>query len=227
MAEIMAVEAIIDAYWLLQGFWTKPRFAFQTAKGGWSDVDVLAYHPEDRHLVIAESKVQSRKNVVLAYNSEIRHNNGKSFFEWERYDYFNFIDHIEIVCRESFKSFSTMVSTLTIQLVSNYYLSEDVRQESEQQVQAHVKSLMNHDNVKVVLQTTLEVFCHVVKLEKDREQGRLYGNFVIDIARELNRYMDPSIRGAGSGTEDVKNCLIEPLRVIFDQTGLLARWREE
>jgi hypothetical protein len=45
MAEVMTVEAILEADWLLQGYWTKPRFPIQTATGSRSDIDVLAYAP--------------------------------------------------------------------------------------------------------------------------------------------------------------------------------------
>lgn len=67
MSELMHSEAIIEAEWLLKGYWTKPRFAFQTLKGGWSDVDILAHNPETKHLVIAESKVRGPKSHVYAY----------------------------------------------------------------------------------------------------------------------------------------------------------------
>lgn len=60
MSEAMTVELIIDAYWALKGYWTHPRFSFQTEKGGWSDFDVVAYHPSDKVLVISESKVRER-----------------------------------------------------------------------------------------------------------------------------------------------------------------------
>jgi hypothetical protein len=46
MSEMMTAEAIIEAEWLLAGYWTKPRFALQTEAGHWSDIDVLSYEPE-------------------------------------------------------------------------------------------------------------------------------------------------------------------------------------
>ncbi|MBU4185423.1 MAG: hypothetical protein KKI12_06545 [Proteobacteria bacterium] len=64
MSEAMTSESIVEAEWLLKGYWTKMRFAFQTDKGGWSDVDILAYHPESKHLVISESKVRGPKGVI-------------------------------------------------------------------------------------------------------------------------------------------------------------------
>jgi len=67
MAEAMTVETVVEAYWQIQGYWTKLRFPFQTENNAWSDVDVLAFHPEDQHLVVAESKVHTSKKVVYAY----------------------------------------------------------------------------------------------------------------------------------------------------------------
>lgn len=67
MSEVMTSESIIEAEWLLKGYWSKMRFAFKTPKGAWSDVDVLAYNPEEKHLVISESKVRGPKNIVCGY----------------------------------------------------------------------------------------------------------------------------------------------------------------
>ena len=61
MSEAMTAELIVEADWLLKGYWTKMRFAFQSDKRGWSDVDIMAYHPESKHLVISESKVRVLK----------------------------------------------------------------------------------------------------------------------------------------------------------------------
>jgi hypothetical protein len=54
MAEAMTVETIVEADWQMRGFWTRLRFPLQTPKGGWSDIDLVAYNPEDQHLAIAE-----------------------------------------------------------------------------------------------------------------------------------------------------------------------------
>ena len=48
MSEVMVSEGIIESYWLLQDYWTRVRFAYQTQNGGWSDIDVVAYNPETR-----------------------------------------------------------------------------------------------------------------------------------------------------------------------------------
>lgn len=219
----MAVESIIDAYWQLQDYWTKPRYVLQTTY--WPDIDVLAYHPERRHLVIAESKVQRGKSEILTYTSERRNDNQRSFFSWERTVYLKFIDNIEIIRDTVFGNFSTMVRTLTVQLVSNYYLSEDVKREAIDEVQAHVRVVVPNVEVQVLLQTTLEVLCEVIRLDKERGQGKRSGNTVIDIARELNRYMDPEIRNAGRNTNEIKTNLVQPLKHILENAGLLERWR--
>jgi hypothetical protein len=66
MAEVMTVEAIVEADWLLKGFWTKPRFPLRIESGQWSDIDVLAYEPGRQHLVISESKVSGPRKDVYA-----------------------------------------------------------------------------------------------------------------------------------------------------------------
>ena len=40
MSEPMAAELIVEAEWILVGYWTKVRFPFRTPRGGWSDIDV-------------------------------------------------------------------------------------------------------------------------------------------------------------------------------------------
>lgn len=97
MSEAMTSELIIEAAWLLEGgYWTKMRYAFQTDNGAWSDVDVIAYNPETRHLVICESKVQGPKDYVYAYNDET-HKKWKSIVRFDRDNYFSFIRHFDVL----------------------------------------------------------------------------------------------------------------------------------
>src|SRR5260370_5632691 len=189
MAEIMAVEAIIEAFWLLQDFWTKPRFAF-SVNGGWSDVDVLAYSPEERHLVIAESKVQGGKHLVMAFTGEGRKKG--DFFGQEQNGYLKFVRNVPTVCQKVFKEgFHGLVRTVTVQLVSNYYVSDAVRQDTEERIRSKIGTELR--KVRAIKAIKVQV-----RLEKKREQGRRYGNFVIDIAREMNRYMYADIRLAAA-----------------------------
>ena len=44
MAEAMTAEMIVEADWILKGYWTKLRYPFRVASG-WSDIDILAYAP--------------------------------------------------------------------------------------------------------------------------------------------------------------------------------------
>jgi hypothetical protein len=76
MAEAMTVETIIEADWQMQGYWTKVRVPLRTAKGSWSDIDVVAYHPERRHFVLCESKVRGPKQAVYAYTAHSKREYG-------------------------------------------------------------------------------------------------------------------------------------------------------
>ena len=90
MSEAMTTESIVEAEWVLKGYWTKTRFPFKikTEKGsGWSDVDVLAYNPETNHLVISESKARGRKNRIIAYTQQSQ-NNFRSILDTDKRDYF-------------------------------------------------------------------------------------------------------------------------------------------
>ena len=56
MSEMMTTEILVEAYWIVQDYWTKGRMPIQTDKGSWSDIDVVAYCPSSpekkSHLVI-------------------------------------------------------------------------------------------------------------------------------------------------------------------------------
>ena len=214
MAEAMTVETIVEADWQLQGFWTRVRFPFKTPKGGWADVDILAYHPEQYKLVIAESKVRGPKKEIYAFTQSTRSKYG-SILEYDEDNYFSFLRHIGALCVDGliFEDFCKMVKTLVVQLVSNYYIADDVRLDANKAVLSRIqKQIPSGINLEVRLETTLDVISRIIQSENTREQGRRYGHAVIDIAREINRYMHPQVRSLGQdkkATEQVRKELTE------------------
>ena len=215
----MAAELIVEAEWILRGgYWTKVRFPFQTVRGGWSDVDVLAYSPSRKHLVVSESKVQGPKNKVYAYTPDT-----------DRYfiddSYLGFLDNLPVLMRDGvvFGRFADSVARITVQLVSNtVILPGCLRDEAEASVVAYVEEnfdLPGDVRLEAMLDSTLDVLARVVTRERERGQGRRYGHPVIDIARELNRYLDPSVEGAGRSkarTDPVKR---QGLRSFWEAIG--------
>jgi hypothetical protein len=199
MSEAMTVETIVEAYWRLQGYWTKLRFPFQTRGKGWSDIDVLAYHPEDKAFVISESKVRGPKTEVYAYTSYSRKKYG-NIFKYDDPNYLGFLDQIKLVCsdRVVFRKFSKMVDRIIIQLVSNYYIDDSVEEKVKDDIYRKIKTSIP-DGIKpeIRLDTTFQIICEIIKFEQSSPQGRRYGHAVIDIARELNRYLHPDIRYTG------------------------------
>jgi hypothetical protein len=208
MSEAMSVETVVEALWQMQGYWTRLRFAFQTSRGGWSDVDVLAYRPESRHLVIAESKVRGPKEDVYAYTKNT-HKRWRSILRYDRLDggkqnYFSFLEHIPVLCRDGpiFSSFESMVRCLTVQLVSNYYISEDVYDLAVHDIEQVVSpKIPKKVSLCIDLKTTFDVVAKLIELEHRSSQGRRYGHPVLDLARELNRYLHARVRDAGRGKE--------------------------
>ncbi len=224
MAEVMTVESILDADWLLQGYWTKPRFPIQTEKGAWSDVDLLAYSPDTQHLVVAESKVRGHKKVVWGYTAYTRPEYGGNFVAYDGEDYLGFLRHVPRLCEDKvvFVDFRRMVKKITLQLVSNCAISDDVMQAAVQDVKVHAQALVPSEiDLEVRLETTLDVICRIIASENKHIQGRRYGHPVIDIARELNRYMHPEIRYAGrdrKATEEFKKTLSRKLMAVLSPT---------
>ena len=71
MAEAMTVESIIEGYWQLKKFFTRirhPYFVKQEKGSGWSDIDVVAYHPKKKELVLCESKAHGGRIVIKSLN---------------------------------------------------------------------------------------------------------------------------------------------------------------
>ena len=63
MSEAMISESIVEAEWILQGYWTRMRYPYQTDKSGWSDIDVLAYNPESKHLVYRSQRSEAQRKI--------------------------------------------------------------------------------------------------------------------------------------------------------------------
>jgi hypothetical protein len=214
MSEAMAVETIIEAYWLFRGYWTKLRYPFQTKEGGWSDVDILAYQPEEKVLVISESKARGKKKDVYVYLKD----NGYDIFEFDKDgNYLSFLNNIDKLCLNGiiFNNFNKMVDKLIIQLVSNYYIEERALPSVKKDVYSRIKKhIPKNVEVEIRLDTTLEVFCDVIKLANADPMGRRYGHPVMDIAREINRYLNPNICCAGKEREKIK----QKLRTIFEKS---------
>jgi hypothetical protein len=218
MSEAMTVETIIEAYWRLQGYWTKLRFPFQTEGRGWSDIDVLAYHPEEKVLVISESKVRGPKRDVYAYTNLSRKKYG-DIFEYDEVGYLSFLKNIKLICsnRGVFKEFKRMVKKVIIQLVSNYYIDDLMMPKVRNDIFRKIKnSIPNRIENEIRLDTTFYIICEIIKLEQSSSQGRRYGHPVIDIARELNRYLMANVKYAGGHKEALK--IKEKFRTMFQKS---------
>jgi hypothetical protein len=220
MAEAMTVETILEADLQLRGFWTRLRFPLQTANGGWSDIDLLAYHPERRELVIAESKVRGPKKAVYAYTSYSQKKYG-DILKFDDNNYFSFLRHIKQICKNGdiFRDFKKMVKTLTIHLVSNYYIAPECMTNARTTILKHVRpNIPKSISVTIKLETTLDVISRIISDENKNPQGRRYGHAALDIARELNRYLHPDVRYAGrtrSSTVPIKKALADTFERAF------------
>lgn len=237
MSEVMTVESVIEAEWQLQGYWTKARFAFRTEKNQWSDADVLAYHPEKKTLVIAESKVRGPKKKVFAFNEQTREKHGSildfsAHVTGKKTNHFDFIRHLHRICSDGavFADFGTMVDTLVVQHVSNYVIADSLKKEARECVRkAAMENLSERKpaplkrlKIEAQLDTTLEVIGRIIASENRHKQGRRYGHPVLDMAREINRYLHPKVSGAGgnkAAITAIKKQAISPLAKLFEDAG--------
>jgi len=221
MAEIMTSEAIVEAEWLLAGYWAKPRFAFKTDNGAWSDVDVLAYHPEMKRLVVSESKVRGSKNHVFAYTAHAKKKYG-SIIDYDGDIYFSYLRHLPILCRNGvvFENFKKMVSSVTVQLVCNYFVSADMKAEVSETLNKKLRKSRLPCKTHFQLDTTLDVITRIIVAERDSGQGKRYGNPVLDIAREINRNFYPAVLYAGRGSQGAEQVKREMVAGFLNAIGL-------
>lgn len=212
MAEAMTVESIVEAYWQQQGFWTRVRFPFQPRDYGWSDIDILAYHSKYKILVISESKVKGPKRDVYVFTKTTQEKY-KNIFKFDRLDktranYLSFLENLKPFfnryVRNIFVNFSTQVKTIVIQLVSNYYIDKEVKDNVLKDIANKIRpSIPNNTKLVIRLDTTFDIICEIIKNERKELQGRRYGNSMLDIARELNRYLHPIIKYAGKKRKNI------------------------
>jgi hypothetical protein len=220
MSEAMTSESIVEAEWLLKGYWSKMRFAFQTKKGAWSDVDVLAYNPEERHLVISESKVRGSKDIVFAYTEYTEGEYG-SILEYDDDNYFSFLRYLPLLCSDGviFGDFRKMVTKITVQLVSNYVVTEEAKASAYSSIKQNITKYKLPVNVEFLLDTTLDVIARIIVEERASGQGKRYGHPVLDIAREINRYFYPSVRYAGRSKASVENVKQQAITKFIEAIG--------
>ena len=208
MSEMMTTELLVEAEWILQEYWTKGRYPIQTLHGGWSDFDVVAFHPHSKyskcngksHLVLAEAKAFGTKDnvyVTTLKNKDVTVKNIKDLWTLppEKNDpYFRFLYRIKDMNGPLLELVQNSVQAVTIQLVSNWILEKEIKESVEETLTDKVREipLLKNKIVNCALETPLEVFGRIMKLEKENIQGRRYGNPILDLAREFNRYLDPS-----------------------------------
>lgn len=205
------------------------RFAYQTKKGGWSDIDILAYDPEKKHLVVSESKVRGPKKDVFAYFEYTKKEYG-TLLSYDDNNYFLFIKHLPEIISDGivFSNFRKMVKKITIQLVSNYVIENKLKDEAKDSILKEIKTFIAEPKIQidVMLDTTIDVISRVIKLENEHSQGRRYGHPMLDIAREINRYTKPNVRYAGRGnkkTDPVRKQAIETFLEAIGSSKLYSK----
>ena len=90
-----------------------------------------------------------------------------------------------------------MVNRVTIQLVSNYVVSSNLKDNVLSTIENEIKEFRLPVKANFLLDTTLDVIARIIVEQRTSGQGKRYGHPVLDIAREINRYFYPSVRYAG------------------------------
>ena len=59
------------------------------------------------------------------------------------------------------------------------------------------------------LDSAIEVIARLIDKERKSDQGKRYGNPVLDFVREINRYLHPSMKGAGRESRAIQYEMIQ------------------
>ena len=189
MSEPMTVELIAESEWVLKGYWTKLRAPINKT----GDIDVLAYCPHRRHLVVTEVKAQGARNAV--FSEKLVSAEGDGYVA-------PLLKHLRDGSADGrlFGYGPGEVAKLTVQLVSNWVIKGSWRDETDRIVFEAVKKNLPGAaewDLDIMLDTTLEVFARVIEMERRGSQTKRYGHPILDVAREINRYLRPSVSGVG------------------------------
>lgn len=207
MSEAMTVETILEADWRLQGFWTRMRVPYPAEKGGYSDIDLLAYHPLHKHLVIGESKADGGKDDVWAY-TESASSVDADFNKLMEYPYFAFTKNLKRIYQAQTLfsgdcQLTDLVKVLTVQVVTNLFVAPEVAEKVAVLFAARIHSDLNltsDTQVNVQIETAIDVFARIIEGVGKSPLGKRYGHPVLDLAREFHRYSQgkiwPAMRGS-------------------------------
>lgn len=85
--EAMVVEQLVAEYWKMEGYFVETRVSFKKERS-WPDIDVMAYNPTEKKLVLAEVKAVGGKKTIRGLNTENTKDYLLKFFEDVKY-FFN------------------------------------------------------------------------------------------------------------------------------------------
>jgi len=200
MAETMTVESLIDAYWHIKKFFTRPRFSYQpyTDKKYYSDVDVLAYKPSTFEMVFAESKAHGGKQAVKNAKLDAKFLTGlRSRKNPGRDDLTKFIkDVIRVVNKKEdiFPNDKQKVRKVIIHFVSTQYYntSKGMLDKVQDYIKGKITRAMGDKTLTVELriETHFDIIIKLIQEVKEDTQGKRYGIAILDIIRELNRHLN-------------------------------------
>jgi hypothetical protein len=109
---------------------------------------------------------------------------------------------------------------IIIHFVSNYYIEKSILDLAQDDLKKEITNNIQPNDYtikEVIIDTTFEIFCKILKVEKNKNQGKRYGHSITDIVREINRYMNPNVNFKDSKIEEPKNDYTLKLISIFKE----------
>ncbi|VFS71549.1 Uncharacterised protein [Kluyvera cryocrescens] len=132
MSEVMVSEGIIESYWLLKDYWT--RFDLPIKPKMVAGV-ILTLSPTilKRVTWLSPNQKYAALKKLSMPTTELTQDKYGSLLDYDGNNYFSFLKNLPRICSDGilFKNFSRMVDKITVQLVSNYVIDQDVMEDAK------------------------------------------------------------------------------------------------
>lgn len=198
--EAMSSELMVSALWELDGFLTQNRIPIRV-QGGWSDIDVIGVNRK-RHVRMAECKVRGSARLVLAIPD------GKAFVRFlHKHDWSSSLDNVDRAYSGEMGWLPTKSQTRRFEFwfLANLWFPDQKEQRNAEVVLASYlgkllgqpMSKKSRARIFTTRDIILEIFQRVENKVLEEGTGKRFGNPILDLFREMVRYLNPQPTGGG------------------------------
>ena len=208
--EAMAMERVLALSWEAQGYFTRLRLPLQTTKGGWTDLDVVGFHPTDRVLRIGECKFRGPARTIWGIRPVTRKNVG----EWVHWAMT--LDHLRLPLHPRNHGrlmglFPARPRKIEVVILGNWWIPHAQQASAKayvtdlvRKVYARVPAEHRPPQMRITgeLKSGIDVILELwetVAAETADGRGRRFGDPLLDALREIVRHLEGRVSDGGRG----------------------------